>query len=158
MSALCMILLRNTRFKNYNILLDFVQAQGYGVDTKPQNSLLAENPNLRRKQDLVLELTDSPNSDCCELLIGYDNCSYNGLIPQQPMVTRMKFIQDVLGECLKLCKNVELFISDDNGCVKDYTEHHTQVSDVANKLLCEYSSVEKWSFYLPNIHLFVTRE
>ena len=155
MSAVCMVVLRNAANREQvpGKITDIAVKNGYGINSAPYNSLLAEKSVVLADGDIAFEVLGDLENDCCELLVGFDDMCYDGHFPDKPLESRMYFIQSLIFTCLEFCASAELFISDDNGYLPDYSAYSLQPAAVAQTLLYEYEKTDPGDPFLPNIHI-----
>ena len=157
MSADCLFILRKAKELGTlrKILLEFEKRTGYGIRFDLTDNLLECSPLTVNQNDFVLFPCESVEVEYSELLLGYDDVRYNGFSPVAPLEERMQSIQELVEVCLPFSEYVEVYISDDDPCLDDYTSYDISSINVAEVLVKEYRQVPLSNFALPCVHLIV---
>ena len=154
----CLFVIRNVQSVDRlkQDLLRFSRENNYTINFSPVSNLISEKSIILSDSALVFEPLDSDDPNSFSLLLGYDNISINGRLPDRPLKQRLKFIQELAELCTKSACNAEIFISDGNAFLPDFQKLSISPKDIADSVYLLYKQNDLLKA-VPDIHIVLTQ-
>lgn len=157
MSADCLFVLRNVNAtcelrEKLEIL---ISSCGCGVLYEPVDALIICKQVIISNTDFIFEPTDYPDSISSDLLLSHENIYINGETAALPLYTRLKTIQRFAELCIGHASPIEIYISEDNPYLPDYSLYNLTCYEIADVLYKEYQACKQPYPYIPNVHLLI---
>lgn len=157
MSADCMFVLRKVHEverlkKNITAL---AEATGYGIWYNPRNALMCFNQVVLEDGDFCFAPTDSPDTTNVDLLISHENDYINGKSATRSLRERLLFIKELAKRSLCFAEGVEVYISEDNPFLPEYTVYEVPCDRFDEVVICEYTPYATTSHAIPSIVIHV---
>ena len=148
----CMFLIRDLHTVDplRNDLVSFVKSVKLGVDFHPVDYMLTHYQIRLQTWDFVFSLSDSFDDTFCDLLVSPEGVPFNGIEHPLPFKERMAAIQHTAEIALKYSDEVELFLSDDNPNLADFTDFNVSCQNVA-EILCQQYELLRLPFEIRSL-------
>lgn len=155
MSADCLFILKGdiAQEECRQFIGEFAYLRGFGIWDTPSNSLLVFNQIPMDENSMMFEPTDSTDTNSSELLLCPENCAVNGIYPSLPLCERLSFIQSLAEQCLRFAESVEIYISDDNPWLPDYSRYEIPCDMIAQVLHTEYKKSMSDCIWMPCVYI-----
>lgn len=111
---------------------------GCGVSFSPVNALLSCNQLSKCNDTVMFAPTDTCETYTADLLLNPDNYLVNGIRASAPLFDRLLLIQQLAEVSIQHADCLEIYLSEDNAYLPDYTIHQITCDQVADVLLEEY--------------------
>ena len=159
MSSMCMYVLRNTKEQEdlKRKLVFLAKSKECGIWFEPVNNLLLLQMVKLNPCDFAFEVCDNFGSNVAELLLSYEGILVDGELAPLPLFQRLQILQDVAATCVPHTDKLEIFLSDDDPYLPDYSDYKLVCEEIADTLYEEYQKEEN-SPFLPCVHLTIERE
>ena len=138
-------------------LVSFVKSKDFGVDFHPFEILLAHHQISLDTMDFVFSLCDSFEYVSCDCVLYPEGSPVNGRTHPLTFAERMMTIQQVAEIVLRYSCEVELFLSDDNPYLPDFTVFDIPCQQVADTLCLQYQHCRYQAYNIPSVHMKIRR-
>ena len=159
MSADCLVVLRKTTDMNrlQSIVSNLVEKTEFGIWYSPSNALLYFKQVILGESDFCFSPTDSPSTTNVDLLISHENYYIDGQCARLPLKDRLMFVQVLVESCLHFAESVEVYISEDNPYLPEYTVYSIPCSSFTEVVINEYQRYASTNEMIPSIAIFCKR-
>ena len=145
MSADCLFVLQKcTNFdKLKRELSDYARDKEIGVWFTPHDALLECKQIELDDKTFLFEPTDEPGSISTGLLLVPDYYSINGKKPDRPFTQRAQILQELAKIGLQYASWLEIYISEDNPYLPDYTMYTIEPNEIMALLMREEVKIDR---------------
>lgn len=157
MSSICMYVLRNVEEQGCLRcnLGKLAKSKNCGICCDQMNTLLATKSVILNPSDFAFEVCDSFESNVAELLLSQEGVAINGEYPILPLYQRLQILQEVASTCIPYVDTLEVYLSDNNPYLPDYSDYRVACTDIADILYKEYRNQDPTDVCIPCVHLIV---
>lgn len=158
MSADCLFVLRRVASvdKVRQALMAVANDSECGIWFHPCNSLLTFNQIHLEKNDFIFEPTDAVGSINSDLFLSHTGYCVNDQKATLSLEERLSIIQKFATISLMFCEHIELYISEDNPHLPDYSTYRITCDDIVSTLLCEYERNIIPVQIIPSVCLYIS--
>jgi hypothetical protein len=128
-----------------------------GIWNTPENALIVCNQIEICADSFLFEPVDSIGAISSELLLSPENYIVDGKKAEMALDNRLLFIQKLAYVSLMFSNSIDIYISEDNPYLPDYTIYKTTPDQVANILYAEYKKNEVPYKSIPSVWLHVNK-
>lgn len=158
MSADCLFVLRSCvdRDELKQTLSAYAQKMGIGLWFDPQDALLVFNQIALDDETFLFEPTNGPHTLDSGLLLVPDYYAINEEKPNRPFAQRAEILQELGQIGLRFASSLEIYISEDDPYLPDYTMYVVEQDKIMDVLLQEAEKSERHLEPIPCICIYVT--
>ena len=159
MCTLSFVILRNARKKPdiASLLQQFCSSVGCGVNFDSTGALQELPFLVIQQEDLAFEIYDRHSLINSGIFMSLDMPLRTNTPPRIPLETCFSIVQQVFTLCLPWAESAVFYLTNSHASEEDFTELAVPVNTLASFLKAQYAQVPDWCFFVPDLHLFVTR-
>ena len=145
MSADCLFVLQKCTnpVELKHALSDYGKKENIGFWFDPHDGLLEYKQIALDNKTFLFEPTNGPDTIDSGLLLVPDYYSINEEMPNRPFQQRAKILQELGKIAIRFASSLEIYISEDNHYLPDYTIYNVTKDEIMDVLLFESAKDER---------------